>query len=184
MKSELNSDCPAGYGLIEDSDECFSAYDGMKGENGWTGGHLSGTWGHVMQCGVHIAYSQGAGNGNTIVHFKTNNVDGSSPSEDWVHICKKQGKPYINLGKGTCSDSAGVSVYDGGYSWIGVTATTSECRAICDADATCVGYQQSGTQSGVGGTANCVKHRRTATKLMDNSDGWEGSVCWGSRQVL
>jgi len=41
-----------------------------------------------MQCGIHLAYGNGANNGNTKVHFKSNGVDGSSPSEDWAHLCK------------------------------------------------------------------------------------------------
>jgi len=88
VKSELNSPCPSGYTLINDQNECFQAYNSMKVENGWTGGTLSGTWAHVMQCGVHIAFGRGLNNGNTIVHFKTNHVDGRSPGEDWLHLCK------------------------------------------------------------------------------------------------
>ena len=47
---------------------------------------------------------------------------------------------YTSLGSGTCVDGAGLSIFEGGYSWIGSTSTTSECRAKCDADAKCLGY--------------------------------------------
>merc|ERR1719203_727386 len=89
LKSNLNSACPAGYGLINDKTECFRAYNSLKVAEGWSGGTTSGNWAHVMQCGVHMASTRGSGNGNTYVHFKPNHVDGSSPSEDWLHICKK-----------------------------------------------------------------------------------------------
>jgi len=92
LSSAVNSDCPSGYTLIRDEEECFAAYDMLQVGQGWTGGHVAGTWSHVMQCGVHLALSHGANNGNTMVHFKTDLVDGSSPSEDWVHICKLQAR--------------------------------------------------------------------------------------------
>ena len=44
-------------------------------------------------------------------------------------------------------------------------APTSECRTLCEADAECHGYIQSGTQSGVGGSGNCVKYKKTPEKV-------------------
>ena len=85
---------------------------------------------------------------------------------------------YTSLGAGTCVDAASAKIYVSGYSWIGPTVSTSGCRKICTTDPECTAYQQSGTQSGDGGTANCVIHKKTPTKVKDFGDGWGSAVCY------
>ena len=90
---------------------------------------------------------------------------------------------YTSLGAGTCVDAASAKIYVSGYSWIGSTSgSTSKCREICTKDPECTAYQQSGTQSGVGGTGNCVKHKKTPTKVKDFGDGWGGAVCYAKKR--
>ena len=66
---------------------------------------------------------------------------------------------YRNVGDGTCVDADGNRVSEMPYSWIGATSSTSDCRADCDADRECKAYEQSGVQSGEGGTGNCMKFK-------------------------
>ena len=92
------------------------------------------------------------------------------------------GTLYTSLGAGTCVDSLSNKISSPNYSWIGKTpGSTSECRAKCDADAECRGYIQSGTQSGVGGSANCMKFKKQPAKTKDFSDGWEKSICYAKQ---
>ena len=89
------------------------------------------------------------------------------------------GTPYTSLGAGTCVDNKGNKISSPNYSWIGKTpGSTSECRAKCDADVECRAYIQSGTQSGVGGTGNCMKFKKQPVKTKNFSDGWEKSICY------
>ena len=89
----MNEACPSGTSLINEESECFDAYSILKESEGWsncvTGCETSGTWSHVPQCGVHMSFDDTGDGGNHKVHFKTNLVDGSSPGEKWVRICKK-----------------------------------------------------------------------------------------------
>lgn len=69
---------------------------------------------------------------------------------------------YTMIGRGTCVDATGHSVGDvpGYQSWVGPVGSYpdfSACRDLCNKDAECEGYEQSGWQTDVGGDGNCLK---------------------------
>lgn len=99
----------------------------------------------------------------------------------WTRFCILVYTPpdhynYNRLGSGSCSDARGKKLgIETGYGLIGAT---SKCRENCDADVNCQAYQQSGTQSGVGGTGDCVKYRKAAEKVSKQNNVWASSICY------
>jgi hypothetical protein len=87
--------------------------------------------------------------------------------------------PWQIVGTGGCAASNGSTIYTMGYSWVGATATTNTCRETCESDLACLGYQQSGTQTGVGGTGNCQIYNREPGGIEPPANnGWDHTLCY------
>ena len=99
--SGQNAPCPNGSEIINNKTECFRGYYLLKTKMNWTctdtSCEMEGTWGHVAQCGVHLSFDTSGSGGNYKVHFKSNLVDGNSPNEGWVRICKKIPRIFISF---------------------------------------------------------------------------------------
>jgi len=172
IPSALNQACPTGFTTIEDQQECFNAYAELKTSQGWScssGCHISGTWAHVAQCGVHVSFSTTGKGGNYKVHFKTDHVDGTSPRERWVRICR----PYVqyNQYNNFCVHADGTDAHqDGGHH----ESTLAACQSLCNSRAGCTGLEWYETGWG---SKTCFLFQDAVAKGSSGSQ-WRDARCY------